>query len=444
MPSVSVTGRNILMSLFVLAGIQMTTYAQENIPLSRYGLGDAVPSSNILNRGMGYVSAAYNDQQTINFNNPASYSRFGSQKAILDIGMDIHSRTLRNNSNEKFTNTNVIVPYVAGAFQLRGEKRKRNWGVAFGLRPLSRVNYQIETGSRIGRDSIIYNYQGNGGLYQAFAGTGIAFKNLSIGVNIGYRFGSKDYTTRVSMINDTIGGRYTSGQKEVRNNFGGFFTEWGIQYETKLSPASRLTLGAFGSFATGMNATTQENISTFFQANSGSDVSLIDSVRQKNDIRGSILYPAFGGIGVMYDHVARSRLMVGADFSFQNWDAYRYFNTPDLLRNSWQIKTGVQWLPDAEGKSKKMWSSMMYRAGVIYQIEPYAITEQLNSIGLTLGASIPIKKYSYSEYNRNNVIHIGFEVGRRGNDNTIIKERYIRLALSASLSDIWFIKSKYD
>lgn len=443
MPSVSATGRNLFLS-WLLISVHVSTYAQENIPWSRYGLGDAVPSSNILNRGMGYVAAAYNDQQTVNFNNPASYSRFGAQKAILDIGMDIHARTLRNANDEKYNNTNVLIPYVSGGFQLRGEKRKRNWGVAFGLRPISRVNYNIETGSRIGRDSIIYNYEGNGGLYQAFAGTGIAFKNLSIGVNLGYRFGSKDYTTRVSMINDTLSGRYTSGQKEVRNNFGGFFTEWGIQYETKLSSRSRLTLGAFGSFASSMNATTQENISTFFQAGSTSSATLIDSVRQKNNIKGTILYPAFGGIGIMYDHVAASRLMVGADFSFQNWDAYRYFNSPDLLKNSWQIKTGVQWLPDAEGKSKKMWSGMMYRAGIIYQSEPYALTQQLSSIGFTLGTSIPIKKYSYSEYNRNNVIHIGFEAGRRGNDNTILKERYIRLAISASLSDIWFIKSKYD
>ena len=61
-------------------------FAQDNSPYSRYGLGDLHPNTNIYNRGMAGISAAYSDQPitgltdprtgkyypSINFANPAS------------------------------------------------------------------------------------------------------------------------------------------------------------------------------------------------------------------------------------------------------------------------------------------------------------------------------------------------------------------------------------
>src|SRR5687768_9369456 len=50
--------------------------AQDNSPYSRYGIGDLVPSTHIIGRAMGGISAGYNDVLSINLNNPASYSSF--------------------------------------------------------------------------------------------------------------------------------------------------------------------------------------------------------------------------------------------------------------------------------------------------------------------------------------------------------------------------------
>lgn len=432
----------LLLSLFILTYISALT--QENTPWSRYGIGDPVPSVNIVNRGMGYVAAAYNDQQTINFANPASYSYFGKQRAILDLGIDFHSRNTRDNSNEKSRFNNIIIPYIAAGFQLKGEKRKRNWGAAFGLRPVTRVSYNIETRGRFGGDSIINNYEGNGGTYQAFAGTAVAFKNISIGMNWGFRFGSKDYTTRVILINDSVNNRYTSGKTEVKNNFGGVFGELGIQYQINISEKTKLTLGAFGSLSSKMNVTSQERISTFFGSNTGGSELVVDSVSNKDNISGQMIYPGNTGFGFVYNRIAKSHLMIGVDYTSQNWGAYRFLDQPDVLANAWQIKTGVQWIPDARSSSGKLAGMIIYRAGFIFSQEPFVQNGNINSYGFTLGTGIPIKKYSYAEYNKNNIINLAFEFGRRGNASNIIRENYIRLAVSASLSDIWFIKSKYD
>jgi hypothetical protein len=36
------------------------------------------------------------------------------------------------------------------------------------------------------------------------------------------------------------------------------------------------------------------------------------------------------------------------------------------------------------------------------------------------------------------------ELGQRGNSSSIVKENFFRLAVGFSMSDIWFIKRKYD
>jgi len=64
-----------------------------NSPYSRYGLGDIVPGQNVLNRGMGGLSAGYSDIRSVNFANPASYGRLVT--TTLDIGVDLESRTIR-------------------------------------------------------------------------------------------------------------------------------------------------------------------------------------------------------------------------------------------------------------------------------------------------------------------------------------------------------------
>ena len=47
----------------------ITGFSQDNSPYSRYGLGDMTPPTNITLRGLGGISAAYNDILSINFNN---------------------------------------------------------------------------------------------------------------------------------------------------------------------------------------------------------------------------------------------------------------------------------------------------------------------------------------------------------------------------------------
>ncbi|WP_407524065.1 hypothetical protein PDL71_00545 [Lacibacter sp. MH-610] len=448
MQSACTTGSRVIGSLLLLTILSFNTSAQDNSPWSRYGLGDIVPASNITNRGMGGAAAAYGDFQTINFINPASYSNFGPQRAIFDIGLDINNRTLRNNLGSSYTSANAYIPYMAAGFQIKPQKSKMNWGLVFGLRPITKVSYKIISGTRISAgDSVLTQYEGNGGTYQAFAGTGIGFKNLSIGVNGGYRFGSKDYTTRVSILNDTVGDRYTPGQREVRNNFGSAFLELGLQYRIPLNKKSSITLGAYGSMQGRMNVTRDEKVETYFAAGSDGVIRQVDSIYEKKNIKGSIEYPSYFGAGLVYDVQGDSKLMIALDYTQFNWANYRYFETADALQNAWQVKAGAQFLPNFSGdiKRKSYWSSVLYRAGFHYGLEPYTFAgSSLNSYGITFGIGLPIRKYSYAEINRSNIVNAAIEFGQRGNKDGVLRENYFRLSLGFSLSDVWFIKRKYD
>lgn len=445
MPSVCTTGKRGLGIVVLLLFTLTTAFSQDNSPWSRYGLGDVMPSLNIVNRGMGHTAAAYADFQTINFINPASYSKFGAQRAIFDVGLDVNSRTLSDNRGRSYTSSNAVIPYLAGGFQLRGEKSKTDWGLAFGLRPMTRVSYNVESGSRLrSGDSVASNFEGNGGAYQAFLGTAIGIKNFSIGINGGYRFGSKDYTTRVFVLNDSVPDRYTPGRLDVRNNFGGAFAELGMQYQMKLSKKSSLQLGAYGSLQSSMNATRSETYESFTFVGEAGVERQIDSIASLKNIRGGIQYPAYYGVGFLYDVLGKGRLNFAVDYVIHQWGNYRYYGAPDLLQHSRQLKIGAQFLPDAVGETKGLWTNILYRGGLVLTREPYTVDGNMNSFGVTLGAGIAIKKYSYAEINRSNILNFAMEFGQRSNRSSLLRENYFRLAMSFSFSDIWFIKRRYD
>src|ERR1700712_3743812 len=144
-------GRKLGSLLFLL--VPLIVFSQENSPYSRYGIGNLVPTGNILNRGMGGISAGFADAATVNFTNPASYSNL--IYTTLDIAAEADSRTLKSKDPVgKFTSNNALISYIQiGIPLLYGNKKALrkgvSWGINFGLRPVSKINYKITTNSRL-------------------------------------------------------------------------------------------------------------------------------------------------------------------------------------------------------------------------------------------------------------------------------------------------------
>lgn len=430
---------------FLLLFVSLTASAQQNSPFSRYGLGDIYPSQNIVNRGMGGVSVPYVDGYSINFYNPASY---GSSKVVtFDVGVTIDNRNLKSaNPVKKYSSTNFIPSYVVVGMPL---SKKRNLGFAFGLRPVSTISYSIEQRTRLaGGDSIGNLFQGEGGLYQLFAGLGKRWGDFSIGFNGGYAFGRKENTTRVFFLNDTVD--YAQTNTATVTTYGKAFISGGLQYQFKAGKNTFVRVGAAANLKQSLNAS-QDQLRETFQYSASGATFRVDSVFESKDRKGKIELPATYTAGLILQNTILDRLgnridrsMIGVEFESAKWSKYRFYGAPDKLTDAWQLRIGGQLTPNPLS-AKSYWNSVNYRAGF------YLGQEQANPDGkempvyaITLGAGLPIRRWRSYE-SQFTIINTAFEVGRRGNKDNIITENFFRVSFGLSLSDVgWFQKRRYE
>ena len=421
-----------LLALVWLCSASFAKAQTINSPYSRYGLGDITPRQNILNRGMGGVAAAYYDISSINFLNPASYARMSA--TTLDIGVEFDNRTLRSlNPPRKFSAYSPNISYMQLGFPII----KGKWGFNVGLNPNSRISYKIERNERLsGIDSINTLFEGTGGSYEAHFGMGaMLFKNFSVGINMGYLFGSKNYSTRRSFINDSV--FYYKSNHETQSNYGGLVFNGGFQYTIPLNKKTWLRLGAYGNIEREFNATRDTKRETFeYNINTGG-TDTIDVVYLEEDFKGKITYPSTFGAGFIFDKLGSWSF--GVDYSTEKWSEYSFFDEDDFVRDSWQIRMGGQLLPKG---GQSYWKNVGYRAGFTIGRDYISVDGDLPKWSVSVGAGLPMRKPSYT--NQFSIINTTIEFGQRGNKSNLIRESFFRVALGFSLSDIWFLKRKYD
>lgn len=441
-------GFKLMASVLLLAATHIAG-AQDNSPYSRYGLGDMVPNTNVVNRGMGGVSAGYADVLSINFNNPASYSSFKSYleekskkpvsgRALLDVGINISSRTLRNpNQTESFTSSNLIFNYIQLGVPLRN-----NWGLSFGLRPLTRIGYKVDRREQLldpndGHliDSALTRFTGSGGAFLPTIGTGFAIGNLSLGANMGYLFGKKEYITNRTFLNDTV--LYHSAADSVRTSFGDLFFMAGVQYKINFNKHTLLRLGVSGNIKQTINATQDESV--YISSPNGPS----DSVYSQQNIKGEIIYPTSYTAGFMLEHMNDnlSGWSFGADYVQNKWSEYRFFGHTDSVQDNWELRVGGQIRPKP---GTNYFSNVAYRAGFYLGPDYIKIGQKLPQFGITFGMALPIASYSQLSRGQYTLLNVGLEYGKRGNNDNILKENLFRLSLGFNFSDIWFSKRKYD
>ncbi len=431
----------------VLFALPLFSLSQENSPYSRYGIGNIVPSGNILNRGMGGISSGYADPASINYVNPASYSRL--LFTTLDIGAQVDTRVLKSaNPVGKFTTNNAVISYLQLGFPLLNGNKKAiqkniGWGVNLGLRPISKINYKISKNSRLTNiDSLATLFEGSGGLNEFFTGTGVKVKNFSVGLNVGYLFGNKSYSTRLVFINDTV--NYLKSNSATKTNIGGLSFNAGIQYEIKLKKNDSingiLRIGAYANLQKSYNASQDVLRETFsFDPSTGSTRRL-DSVFEKNGQSGNVQLPGTYGIGFT---VEKGQWLYGADVETTTWDSYRFYGQKDLVKNNWTVKAGFQYWP-ASTSSRKYAQFIKYRAGLFFGPDYIVADKKLPQFGVSIGAGLPLKLRQAFYETQKSVMNVAFDYGSRGNKNNNIRENLMHVSLGFSLSDIWFRRYKYQ
>ena len=447
---VKLTMAKILIVLFVAGGLQMSAFAQENSPYSRYAIGDLTPNHNAFTRGMGGIAAGVADNRSINFTNPSSLTSITN--TIFDVGTEIDYRILKStNPAKKFTSANTYVSYLAMAFPLTTPKMAKKdmlWAMSFGLKPVSKINYKIEKAERlVGIDSLHTLYEGSGGLNQAFFGTGFKYKNLSIGINGGYMFGRKEYSTILTFINDST--FYYRSNSATKTSFGGLFINGGIQYDLALAKDDKqrvtknLKIGVYGNLQQNLKSNNDLLRETIIYDQNG-NIFRIDSVYQENNVKGKVKLPAMVGAGFTYMDI---HWLVGADFEYGNWSSYRYNGQADQVQNNWTVRVGTQYYPAKENTpAKKYFNFVKYRAGFYYGSDYINVNKNRPEYGFTLGTGMPLTSLKYKSRDPERgfvMLNTALEIGNRGNKQTNLRESIVRVSIGVSMNAGWFQKRKF-
>ena len=342
-------------------------------------------------------------------------------------------------------------------------------GFAFGIRPLSRINYSIGTNSTVNfnnhTDSLQNVYQGNGGLNQGFVGFGKKFGKdtsrftLSLGANTGMNFGSSNISTTANIISDTF--QYNASNSAVNTDFWGVFLNIGLQTDikiaqsqnpvTKMTSTYKLRLGGDYTFSQKLHANQSSLDETFYTNSSGAMVPY-DTVKNVNNILGNVQIPSSYTAGLSLIKMvsvgngafSAYKWMIGAEYDGSKWADYRFYGVPDRTTNNWTGRVGLQYVPDPL-YGKTMWSRTTYKLGFNTGKDYIdADGNGLKESGVTFGAGFNIKvRRSYDQ--EFTLLNTAFEIGKRGTGVNNITENYFKFSLGLSLSDrLWFVKRKYD
>ena len=453
-------------SLFLICSI--IAYNQENSPFSRYGLGDIYPQQSIASRGMGGLSSTFTSTQSINTVNPASYGSLGI--VTYDFALSIDVRSLRSATPvEKYKSTNFLPSYLQLGIPL--SKKRNGAALVFGLRPYTRINYSVASGSNIDYDSLgitdsLNNlYSGNGSVNQVFAGLGKTWRNkknplnsFSIGFNGGYEWGAKYTSTKVNFPSDSLYQAWYGSNTTDTTHYWGVFLNPGIMASftlrevtdplSKLKHSYVLVIGASGTLEQNLKGSRDVTRETFFYKDDGS-ISAIDSVYRATGVQGKVNIPLNVNGGLMLNKWVSNgpyqvkQWGIGVEYNFSPWSKYLFYGEPDRVTDSWFIRGGIEISPKPLS-NKSIFSSGTYRLGY-YNGKDYidADGNGYKVQAFTFGYSFNLRKY-HSYDNQFTMINTAIEFGKRGSNVNNVTENFFKVSLGLSLSDVWFVKRKYD
>lgn len=429
--------KTILASL-VLAAATMTASAQSgtNSPYSQYGLGVLSDQSQGFNRGMNGVGIGMRFSDQVNTLNPASYSAVDSLTMVFDVGLSGQITNFKEGSRRINAN-NANFEYAVGSFRLF-----RNVGVGFGILPFTNIGYDYYTSSVINETEIetttsTETYSGSGGVHQAFVGLGWRmFKGLSIGVNVGYLWGSYDREIAITSSDSYV----NTVTKIYEADIHSYKIDFGIQYEQPIGKKDRVTLGL--TYTIGHDLSADPELVTE-NSNPQTSVAYYDTL----SIRNGLSVPDMFGAGISWTH--DNRLTIGVDYTFQKWGELDYpelnVNTGEyvmksgLLKDRHKIALGGEYVHNPNGRN--FFHRIRYRMGVAYNT-PYVKVNGIDGpkeYSISAGFGIPI----INAWNNRSMLNISGQFVR-AEASGLINENTFRINIGLTFNEKWFMKWKVE
>lgn len=407
-----------IVPLLAMLAAGSTTVAQNNTnsPYTRYGYGQLADQGSGNSKGMGGVAYGLRDGYMINSVNPASYTAVDSLTFIFDGGISLQNTNFSNGTLKRNAH-NSSFDYISMQF------RACKWAAfSLGMLPYSNVGYSMSTT----RDLDGVTYSGDGGVHQLYAGAGFkVWKDLSVGANFSYMWGSFTHTASQSFLSNADAFNQVNTE-EV--SISSYKLDFGVQYTRHIDEKNEVTLGIV--FTPGHDL---DNNATY-QTSVGNDS--YGYTTNQRDSAATCGIPNTWGVGLAY--IYDNRLTVGADYTIQKWGNVTYMNNSDAFSNRARISVGAEYQPNPY--SRGYLSVMKYRLGAYFS-QPYYKIEGVRAAkeyGVTLGLGLPLPRARSmlnlsAQYVRVN--------GRKGN---FLDENTIRICVGVTFNERWFFKSRVD
>jgi hypothetical protein len=401
-------------------------YAQVGItPYSTQGIGNLTRPGLVHNHSMGGVGVGTGSGFNINYANPAML--YKNTLSSFDVAFSFERTTQRRNDESAVINQGGI-NYGVFAFPIIANR----WSAALGMMPYSTVGYRQEEDLVGGANDPAARRvrEGSGGLNLVSFSHGVRiYKNLAIGVRLGYLFGGINETRSIFLTS-------TSGLTSVYEDqlyYSDVLIEPSIYFGQKIGQRTSLNLGVVYQPATRVRATKDITFSSQVPG-AGSPVPGQDIVDAQP---GEVRLPEKLSAGLSIDQYLK--YTIGVDVSYQAWEEFESYETGqnEGMQNSFALAAGGQYIPNASSVNSYL-ARVAYRLGGHYRNLPFAVGEQqISEFGIDFGLSLPVSNLSS--------INLAFEIGNRGTtDRGLIRENYARATLGVTFNDRWFIRRKFD
>lgn len=407
-----------------------TSFAQENDPYSRYGLGDLFSQNLTYQQAMGGTGAAIAELSTLNLTNPASFASI--KLTAFDFGA--FARVLSyHNSDSSFTSANATLNNICLGFPVIRDRL----GVSLGFLPFSRSQYSLVqqvTTDTTSQTGLVENlFSGNGAINEYYIGAGYAWKGLSVGAKMIYLTGSL-FNTDAVQYNTNL---FYSSQKQQLTQVASIAFDAGVQYDFTINKKISVRIGISGRPQLGLTAHDTYVLSKYLVGSSGQPIVLTgDTLLFLNRQPGIVILPASLRGGILISNNQKWKVI--AEYDFDQWSKFKKFGAPDSLGDSWRIAFGGEYQPSTK-YFKQYLAIVKYRAGIYYGQDPLRFNgSSFHSEGITAGLGLPVRRSLA-------VFSFSFDAGKQiASDSRFLSETYLHAYIGVTFNDVWFLKRKFQ
>ncbi|MBN3035797.1 MAG: hypothetical protein JW861_09435 [Bacteroidales bacterium] len=404
-------------------------YAQTGLtsPYSSRGIGYPVNANTVMGASMGDLSLGIRNHKNVNFRNPASYTALDSLSFVFEgaVKGQWMKLTTIEQSEKSFSST---MEHMVFGFPV-----SRWWSSGVGLVPFVQTGYRI-TDENIGNETgnVRHKYEGSGGLHSFFWGNSFSlFKNLSVGINASYLFGTIEKSQYITFPDSIY---YLSTKVSDEISAGDIMADMGLQLTIPMKNELQANLGAVYHPATDIRAKRDFIAQTYLGTISNVEI-IKDTVDFDDGLKGNIGLPQGFGVGLALEK--KNQWLFGLDYTWDEWSKLTVYEDTDSLRNSQRIMVGGMYLPSTD-ISDKYWKHVEFRAGAYYSSSYLNIgNQQLDDFGISFGLGLPL-------FRSESMLNLSFTTGRRGTTrDQMIRENYSVLRFGITVYEIWFMKRRY-